>query len=987
MRAVLSLPICLLLFACLLSPVPAQAGNGGGPYVIDSFMGGIAEATLDFVSSLTNDSLAIELPRGSTIESAEVTVAGVSGMGSEGMTLDFSGGAVGADRWAVWKEGKGLYPPTVDPYNNQWTHPNALEIAGIAKDDGSYWTTETTDAGAPPFAWPIQLYHFNPSVAGALNASVMWNGESSCSCNKTNSHHAEVWLYDHALSSWSKVSAYSSKADGDVWLNYTFDLPSDYCSKNGSIDVAIVGIHSEWVSPQIPAFDRGHLYSDYIAVRVNSTAGIQWPADVAVGVGGRSAAPLAGNLTGEARVGDGQGLAAVLQAAIDDEPVRPGNLTLPLTVTVGAPTDGRVRVKDLNITYHPPENRSPVYRGSSTVEVEEDSPYTTVLDLDASFLDDYNLGNLTFSVLPPAGDPPPLAHRVLIAPGGNRTIQVKPALDFFGDVTLDIVATDLFGACATAQLTVRVTQVPDRPTLVDPGPLSAKEGAPFEATVAATDPDLPDDLLNFSDDSALFDIGRTNGTIRWTPGSGDIGRHEVFITVVDRFDLSDRRSVTIVVENVNDAPRITSALTIQAKQDEPATYQIRADDPDVHFGDGLTFYAACDDLDVQVEPATGRVTFTPRNGQVPSFDIALRVQDVLGATDEAVLVVSVANVNDPPHFAMAQAVTAEQGTPLSLRLKAEDPDLGLPISPPERLRFEGSGLTALQPTADGWVNVTPDQSMVGEHEATYTVTDGGGLSAIIMLHWTILNVNDPPVITTGVGFQIVAKEDALFELNLAATDPDGDALAWSDDTALFEVDHLNGTVRFTPRQADVGTHQVIIEVSDGSTGRDNVAFVLVIENVNDPPAVTVLSPQDGGRLKGGDPVHLSATASDEDGDALTYTWKEGGKVIATGPSVQQGGLKAGKHTLTLLVSDGSATTETTVSFEVTGSTSIADQGVLWALAIVLILVLLIGVIALVHKGRKGRPAKIEGVTTAVPEAVRPLAEAKEGPAGGERSEP
>ncbi|NIP34808.1 MAG: hypothetical protein GWN18_07685, partial [Thermoplasmata archaeon] len=47
-------------------------------------------------------------------------------------------------------------------------------------------------------------------------------------------------------------------------------------------------------------------------------------------------------------------------------------------------------------------------------------------------------------------------------------------------------------------------------------------------------------------------------------------------------------------------------------------------------------------------------------------------------------------------------------------------------------------------------------------------------------------------------------EDSPFSFIMTATDPDGDAVTWSDDTDLFDIDPNTGAFEFTPTQAEVG---------------------------------------------------------------------------------------------------------------------------------------------------------------------------------------
>jgi hypothetical protein len=183
----------------------------------------------------------------------------------------------------------------------------------------------------------------------------------------------------------------------------------------------------------------------------------------------------------------------------------------------------------------------------------------------------------------------------------------------------------------------------------------------------------------------------------------------------------------------------------------------------------------------------------------------------------------------------------------------------------------------------------------------------------ITVLWTIEDVNDPPVVTTDLTDPVMASEDAEFVLDLEAVDPDKDTLTWSEDSDMFEIDGSTGRIVFTPVQADVGTHAITVTVDDGKvTG--SVTFDLVVKNVNDAPVIVGIVPTTGTKVKDGK-VSFMATATDEDGDVLTYTWMEGQEELATGTNPDAVKLGSGKHTITLVVGDG--TTQVTQEVQLT----------------------------------------------------------------------
>jgi hypothetical protein len=308
------------------------------------------------------------------------------------------------------------------------------------------------------------------------------------------------------------------------------------------------------------------------------------------------------------------------------------------------------------------------------------------------------------------------------------------------------------------------------------------------------------------------------------------------------------------------------------------------------------------------------------------------------------LVIDVANVNDPPTIEEMGPITSLEGKSVSLRLVYDDKDLSQDLQVPERLTVTSDGPGYLHAGPNGWVNVTLDQSMVGDHTVTYTVTDREGLSASIQVQWSVLNVNEGPVIVTDVPGSIDTLEDEEFAMTLMGTDADGDTLTWSDQTALFDIEPDTGAISFTPTQEQVGNYVVTLTVSDGNGGSASVSFDLMVVNVNDPPVINEVLPLNGSVYDEGYMVTFSASAMDEDGDVLTYLWLDGTKGLGAGSPLKVKDLSPGIHTITVVVSDGTTQVEQTMTLVIEGSaTSELDEGLPWPI----IIGLLVGVVMVV----------------------------------------
>jgi hypothetical protein len=188
------------------------------------------------------------------------------------------------------------------------------------------------------------------------------------------------------------------------------------------------------------------------------------------------------------------------------------------------------------------------------------------------------------------------------------------------------------------------------------------------------------------------------------------------------------------------------------------------------------------------------------------------------------------------------------------------------------------------------------------------------------------SVNQTPTITSTPITTATVKE--LYVYNVNATDPDsGDTLTYSLTTnpSGMTIDSTTGLINWTPTSAQIGNHNVTVEVSDGSLS-DTQSFIIIVSKApiippptptNHAPIITFI-PDTLATV--GVLYTYDVNATDSDGDALTYSLTANPTDMtidsATGlinwrPTFVQ----IGDHNVTVEVSDGSLSD--TQSFTIT----------------------------------------------------------------------
>lgn len=167
--------------------------------------------------------------------------------------------------------------------------------------------------------------------------------------------------------------------------------------------------------------------------------------------------------------------------------------------------------------------------------------------------------------------------------------------------------------------------------------------------------------------------------------------------------------------------------------------------------------------------------------------------------------------------------------------------------------------------------------------------------------------NHPPVAACSASpTSVFAGSNDPVTVHVNASDPDNDTLTYAYTATGGAVEGSGPDARFNSAGLAEGTYTVNAKVDDGKGGTATCATdVTVAKKPNQPPTISCST--DRSPIMPGERTGITSTASDPDGDTLTYTYTAtGGQVTGDGPKAQfdSTGLAAGSYTVKCSVSDG-----------------------------------------------------------------------------------
>ena len=341
---------------------------------------------------------------------------------------------------------------------------------------------------------------------------------------------------------------------------------------------------------------------------------------------------------------------------------------------------------------------------------------------------------------------------------------------------------------------------------------------------------------------------------------------------------------TITVQAINDDPVITSSATFNAAENQTAVGTVTATDVDLDTP-MFSISGGADAALFSIDTNTGVLTFdSARDFETYTdadnngiYEVQVTASDGNGGSDVQAISVTVTNVNEAPSLISLSNDNVDENTDTSSgysvgALTTSDEDAGDSASysivggaDAAVFSIGGAGSDELILT-DGVLDFETQAS----YEVTVRVTDSGGLTKDQLFTINVNDLNTAPSITSTAITS--ATEDSIYNYNITTSDGDGDTLTITATTLpswLTLTDNGNGTAILsgTPSNAEVGNHNVVIEVSDGAL-TDTQSFTISVANTNDAAVIggtdTGSVTEDVAVVSGAISASGTLTISDED---------------------------------------------------------------------------------------------------------------------------
>ena len=270
-------------------------------------------------------------------------------------------------------------------------------------------------------------------------------------------------------------------------------------------------------------------------------------------------------------------------------------------------------------------------------------------------------------------------------------------------------------------------------------------------------------------------LDAANGRLTWMPTEAQgPSTNVVTVKVTDSGTpaLSDTRTFTVVVHEVNNSPILDVVNNQTIQEGSLLSLKLSATDTDVP-ANTMTYSLASGPSGMTVDSSTGLLNWSPSEAQGPSTNaVVVKVTDsgAPALTIRGHLDVVVLEVNSSPVLAAVPPQFVDEGKALNYLLSAADPD-----QPANALTFRlvsgPAGMTVN--SATGMLTWTPgEEHGPGTFPITVSVADAGVPSLVSTQSFQVFvaEVNRAPELNLIPDQQV--SEGAKLSLNLSASDPD-----------------------------------------------------------------------------------------------------------------------------------------------------------------------------------------------------------------------
>lgn len=507
------------------------------------------------------------------------------------------------------------------------------------------------------------------------------------------------------------------------------------------------------------------------------------------------------------------------------------------------------------------------------------------------------------NISPKATDPDEdIIYYSISEPVGDDGVW-QTGFDDSGEYEIEVTASD--GSLSDLQRVKISIENNDRaPIIVESHPedkkLYAKEGEEVSFSIRATDPDKDELSYIWTIDDA--EVGSKKG-IKYTIDYDSAGVKTVKCSVSDGV-VKTSKTWILIIENVNQPPVLEVDEQYEFNESDLVKIVPKATDPD---NDDITFLFS-EPLDEDGEWQTDHKSSGVYAANISASDGEF--------TDSKFVKIIVKNVDVPPVFEDLAEVYAEEGSNLSIKLDAYDPDEDNIIFSAENLPKEAYlednmlkwnlGYDVVK-RKTGWFgrllrslkiyNFIFDGSKKFDIDIT---AEAGEMSSMQKLRITILDKNRAPVVEAP---EIVkSKENELVKINYSYYDLDEDKLK----TRISYP--FNGNGEWKTDFDDSGEYNISISVDD-SLNKTTKNVLVEIENKNREPFLSI---EENIKIKAGKEIVLEPKVIDLDHDNITLSysgWMDSDRY-------QTNKNDSGIHTVRVSASDGISTTSKDMIIEV-----------------------------------------------------------------------